>query len=546
MPLGGHFKLSLKDCSVRDCDVERMSKVPYANAVGSLMYLMVCTRPDITYAVSVVSRYLVNPGKNHWEAVKWILKYLRGTANVGLVYGTDRGNHVDVTGFIDSNYAKDPDKGRSITGYAFLVQGCVVCWKATLQHVVALSTTEVEYMALTEAVKEAIWLRGVLEELGVGIKHINVRYHFIREVLEAKTIKVLKVARNDFSRVLGDQGKLGKLLVHWVKVWFDLWCQCVRQDHGLHELINMSANTKRYRISCNDLTRFFVLSQRGDYIIFRDCVTHAPSASGFNYVALIELQFKAYHGCIPVGLKSYWKSDLKYSSVMKSFVKFAEEIFRGLLESLGHVENITFGDYCLEEQGSVCATKDRDNKCLSLLSVCFEHQGSSSHRLKRLRGRLNFMGVRTKLETLERLTKSLANKLYLKKKLYTLYMPAGRKISEHIDEFNKIVLDLANIEFEGRTELGITSFKGESQDEGDDGDEHTSQALLACDHGFRMFIPITPGIIPELKRTDIAGGTLKKREGIKAYTLWMAHAMAVSLMLVLKKGAVLHSYGLKD
>ncbi|GJX88498.1 retrovirus-related pol polyprotein from transposon TNT 1-94 [Tanacetum coccineum] len=218
MPLGGHFKLSLKDCPVRDCDVERMSKVPYANAVGSLMYLMVCTRPDIAYAVSVVSRYLANPGKNHWEAVKWILKYLRGTANVGLVYGTDRGNHVDVTGFVDSDYAKDPDKGRSITGYAFLVQGCVVSWKAMLQHVVALSTTEAEYMAFTGAVKKSIWLRGLLEELGVELntvavncdnqgaihlswnhvfhewtKHINVRYHFIREVLEAKTVKVLKV-----------------------------------------------------------------------------------------------------------------------------------------------------------------------------------------------------------------------------------------------------------------------------------------------------------------------------------------------------------------
>ncbi|GJZ29608.1 retrovirus-related pol polyprotein from transposon TNT 1-94 [Tanacetum coccineum] len=218
MPLGGHFKLSLKDCPVRDCDVERMSKVPYANAVGSLMYLMVCTRPDIAYAVSVVSRYLANPGKNHWEAVKWILKYLRGTANVGLVYGTDRGNHVDVTGFVDSDYAKDPDKGRSINGYTFLVQGCVVSWKAMLQHVVALSTTKAEYMALTKAVKEAIWLRGLLEELGVVLntvavncdnqgaiylsrnhvfpertKHINVRYHFINEVLEAKTVKVLKV-----------------------------------------------------------------------------------------------------------------------------------------------------------------------------------------------------------------------------------------------------------------------------------------------------------------------------------------------------------------
>ncbi|GKD04944.1 retrovirus-related pol polyprotein from transposon TNT 1-94 [Tanacetum coccineum] len=181
MPLGGHFKLLLKDCPVRDCDVERMSK-------------------------------------NHWEAVKWILKYLRGTANIGLVYGTNRGNHVDITGFVDSDYVKDPDKGRSIIGYAFLVQGCVVSWNDTLQHVVALSTTEAEYMALTKAVKEAMWLRGLLEELGVKLnsvavncdnqgaihlsqnhvfhertKHINVRNHFIREVLEAKTIEVLKV-----------------------------------------------------------------------------------------------------------------------------------------------------------------------------------------------------------------------------------------------------------------------------------------------------------------------------------------------------------------
>ncbi|GJS49755.1 retrovirus-related pol polyprotein from transposon TNT 1-94 [Tanacetum coccineum] len=124
-----------------------------ANAVRSLIYLMVCMRPDIAYAVSIVSRYLAKPGKNHWEAVKWILKYLWGTANVGLVYGTNHGNHVDVTGFVDSNYAKDPDK-------------------------------EAEYMALTEAVKEAIWLRGLLEELGIELNTV---------AQLNKTVKVLNV-----------------------------------------------------------------------------------------------------------------------------------------------------------------------------------------------------------------------------------------------------------------------------------------------------------------------------------------------------------------
>ncbi|GKA40987.1 retrovirus-related pol polyprotein from transposon TNT 1-94 [Tanacetum coccineum] len=187
VPLGAHFKVSLKDCPSNDWDVERMSKVPYANVVGSLMYLMVCTRPDIAYAVSIVSRYLANPSKNHWEAVKWILKYLKGTADVGLVYGRDQGKHVNVDGFVDADYAKDPDKGRSITEYVFMVHGCVVSWKATLQHVVALSTTEEEYMALTKAVKESIWLKGLLIELRVNL----------REIRESKEIEVAKIGAKD-------------------------------------------------------------------------------------------------------------------------------------------------------------------------------------------------------------------------------------------------------------------------------------------------------------------------------------------------------------
>ncbi|GKB21831.1 hypothetical protein Tco_0855754 [Tanacetum coccineum] len=222
VPLGAHFKVSLKDCPSNDWDVERMSKVPYVNVVGSLMYLMVCTRPDITYVVSIVSRYLANSGKNHWEAMKWILKYLKGTADVGQVYGRDQGKHVDVDDFVDADYAKDPDKGKSITGYVFMVHGCVVSWKATLQHVVALSTTEAEYMALTEAIKESIWLKGLLIELGVNLmsvvvncdnqsaihisrnamfhertKHINVRYYFIREIVESKEIGVAKIGTKD-------------------------------------------------------------------------------------------------------------------------------------------------------------------------------------------------------------------------------------------------------------------------------------------------------------------------------------------------------------
>nr|GEV62202.1 hypothetical protein [Tanacetum cinerariifolium] len=177
------------------------------------------------YVQKILNNYRVDNGKSvsmplgaHFK----VLKYLKGTADVGLVYGRDQGKHVDVDGFVDADYAKDPNKGRSITGYVFVVHGCVVSWKETLQHVVALSTTEAEYMALTEAVKESIWLKGLLTELGVNLrsvvvncdnqsaihlskntmfhertKHINVGYHFIREIVESKEIKVAKIGTKD-------------------------------------------------------------------------------------------------------------------------------------------------------------------------------------------------------------------------------------------------------------------------------------------------------------------------------------------------------------
>ncbi|GJR44340.1 retrovirus-related pol polyprotein from transposon TNT 1-94 [Tanacetum coccineum] len=117
-------------------------------------------------------------------------------------------------GFVDSDYAKDPDKGRSITGYTFLVHGCVVSWKATLQHVVALSTTEAEYMALTEAVKEAIWLRGLLKELGVELNTVAINCDNQGVVLEAKTVKVLKVGTKHNAADALTKVYLGRKLQH--------------------------------------------------------------------------------------------------------------------------------------------------------------------------------------------------------------------------------------------------------------------------------------------------------------------------------------------
>lgn len=149
-----------------------MSKVPYANAIGSLMYAMVYTRPDISHVVGVVSRYMHNPGKDHWQAVKWILRYIHNTVDVGLVFEQKDSQYL--VGYCDSDYAGDLDKRRSTTGYVFTIANAPVSWKSTLQSAVALSTTEAEYMTITEAEKEAIWLQGLLRELGIGQEEITI------------------------------------------------------------------------------------------------------------------------------------------------------------------------------------------------------------------------------------------------------------------------------------------------------------------------------------------------------------------------------------
>ena len=144
---------------------EYMARVPYASAMGSLMYVMVRTITDLAHVVSVLSRFLGDRGKEHWQAVKRIFRYLRGTSDIGLSYGGD--SQCLVSGYLDSDYAGDVDSRRSMTGYVFTLGGSVVNWKATLQPTVTLSITEVEYMALTEAAKKGIWLKGLVSDLGL-------------------------------------------------------------------------------------------------------------------------------------------------------------------------------------------------------------------------------------------------------------------------------------------------------------------------------------------------------------------------------------------
>ena len=90
---------------------------------------MICTHLDLAHAVNVVSRYMANPSKEHWKTVKWIIWYLRGTTDTCLQFKNTRDG---VIGFVDSDFAGDPDKRRSLTGYMFTIGGCAINWKATL------------------------------------------------------------------------------------------------------------------------------------------------------------------------------------------------------------------------------------------------------------------------------------------------------------------------------------------------------------------------------------------------------------------------------
>ncbi|KAK4387817.1 Retrovirus-related Pol polyprotein from transposon TNT 1-94 [Sesamum angolense] len=122
-------------------------------------------RPDIAYFISCLSRYMSNAGSPHWEALKWLLRYLNGSANRGLMF-SKCAKGVDLTGYVDSNYANDRDSRRSTTSYIFTLCGSCITWKSQLQQIVALSTTEAEYIAATEAFKEALWLEGIVKEIG--------------------------------------------------------------------------------------------------------------------------------------------------------------------------------------------------------------------------------------------------------------------------------------------------------------------------------------------------------------------------------------------
>ena len=205
LPLSPSVQLSAADGDPLDTSI-----YPYRELVGSLMHLSITVRPDISYAVGALSRYLATPTMVHWQAAKGVLRYLAGTSDYGISYG---GPTSDLMGFCDADYAGDTDTRRSTSGYVFLLHNGAISWQSKRQQTVAASTTEAEYMAAAAAVKEALWLRKLLLDFGMDVgtvcimadnqsalkllrnpvtsarsKHIDVVYHFARERVLRKEV----------------------------------------------------------------------------------------------------------------------------------------------------------------------------------------------------------------------------------------------------------------------------------------------------------------------------------------------------------------------
>jgi len=194
---------------------------PYQELIGSLMYLAICTRPDIAYAVTYLSQFNTCHDSTHWSAAKRILRYLKGTSDLGLTYKkTGRPVH----GYVDADWGNCTIDRRSFTGYAFVLSGCPIAWISRKQRTVALSSVEAEYMALTEAAKEAYHLKRLLlefnqKETDIKVycdsngarklaenpvfhsrtKHIDVRHHFVRNAIEDRIIQIEYLGTNDMA-----------------------------------------------------------------------------------------------------------------------------------------------------------------------------------------------------------------------------------------------------------------------------------------------------------------------------------------------------------
>lgn len=211
-------------------NAEQMYKYPFQSAIGALMFLAVTTRPDLSYAVNYLSQFNNNYDETHWKAVKRVLRYLKGTLDCGLAYER---TGLELFGLVDASWGSCINDRRSYSGYAFILAGSPISWEARKQRTSAQSSTEAEYLAISEATKEAMYLRGIFESLGfpcecitifndnlgairltesdafhARTKHIDVRHYFIRDarregIINIKHLRTEKMPADMLTKGLG-------------------------------------------------------------------------------------------------------------------------------------------------------------------------------------------------------------------------------------------------------------------------------------------------------------------------------------------------------
>ena len=193
----------------------------YQSLIGSLLYANLGTRPDISFAVGRLAQYAANPSPKHLSLAKYVLKYLKGTINYRIRY--DGANGVGLYGYSDSSWGDNPDDYRSTSGYVFLLAEGAISWSSRKQKTIALSTTEAEYMALTDAGNQATWYQSFYSELGYNVedpillhgdnkgsvdlasnpvtgrrsKHIQLKHHKIREYVQNNVVDLVRTKTED-------------------------------------------------------------------------------------------------------------------------------------------------------------------------------------------------------------------------------------------------------------------------------------------------------------------------------------------------------------
>ncbi len=199
-----------------------VDETEFRRMIGSLIYLMISTRPDISYSVGVLSRFMQAPKELHLRYLKRLLRYVKTTIEYSLVYTTSDKVKKTLIGYTDSDYASDVTDRKSTSGYIFKYGDCTISWNSCKQKIVSLSSTEAEYIGLTNAAKEAIWYSQMLKELKKFCKkievfcddiilycdnksticlaknpeyhsrskHIDIRHHFIREKIEEGQLRI--------------------------------------------------------------------------------------------------------------------------------------------------------------------------------------------------------------------------------------------------------------------------------------------------------------------------------------------------------------------